>query len=344
MSLTLNAPTKIVPTNGVHSNGHAAGLRPLDPVAIKHTRPLLEQMQADFGPKIQLVSSVDVSARKLNVACESAPIQSVVVSMPTYLDWSTAINELEKLNDHNRPDRAEAVKQHANFLRAMLQFGIEVIVIEPSRKRLEGVYTRDIGFTIGGQCFAANMVKPARRKEEKTITGGIKPPEHVKIEGGNVIVNGDFVFLGVGDRTNEAAVQWLQQCLGSSKQVVPLHLHAGVLHADCVFLPISSSNGQMGRALIHEAAFVNPSEVAYLQKVFGYLHPVNPNDVPMLGLNAPCVGIDHGQQTRLVSAHAKGTIALLQEWGMKVIPVNLGEIIKAEGGPRCSTMPLVQAY
>ncbi len=328
------------------TSARAPGLRRLNRKAVQDSAELFVRLKAKYGPRFQIADTVDAGRYAPNVQSERQPISKVVVSLPTYLDWDTShpINELEKANSQNLPNRSRAVRQHGIFIEKMLEFGIDVIAIPPSPERLEGVYTRDIAFVVGDQFIRANFTplingKPSPRlAEEDTVTGGIKPPAGVIIEGGNVVVDHDHVFVGWGDRTNQAAVGWLQTLLGSSKQVVGLHLRPGVLHLDCVFLPIVPANGAPSRALIHEPAFVDPAELAFAESVYGRIQKVHPSEVPLLGLNAPCIDT----HTRLVSKHAKRIIAAFREWGLKVVEVDLGEIIKAEGGPRCSTMPLVQ--
>ncbi|MDE1798216.1 MAG: hypothetical protein KGH63_02315 [Candidatus Micrarchaeota archaeon] len=335
--------------NGHSSSGQAlSGLRPIDKTAEFLTKKLLSDLPQQYPGKVHVAGQLDLAKLPCHVACTSAPIQMVAVQAPTYLDWDPKkpLNGREMENADQRPDRSKAVKQHENFVRTLLNLGVEVVVLPPSPSRLEGTFTCDIVFVIGDKAFAANMVSPVRQPEEATVINGIKPPAHIKIEGGNVLPYGDFVFLGVGDRTSEDAPAWLQGELGDSKLVIPLHLKTtqydssgritepGILHADCVFLPLDK-----GRALIHEPAFTDPEEVKLVKKIFGGASGVHPSEVPILGLNAPCVNPD----TRLVSKHAARTIEQLKEWKYQVVAVDMSEMIKAEGGPNCSMGRLFQA-
>jgi N-dimethylarginine dimethylaminohydrolase len=119
--------------------------------------------------------------------------------------------------------------------------------------------------------FASNMVMPARFPEEKWIAGAIKPPQGVFIEGGNVILGKDEVFLGIGDRTNREAAEWLHGQLGTGKQVVPFLLKPGVLHLDCAFCPIEERDGTQGSALVYSGAFESPKDLQLLQSMYGDL-------------------------------------------------------------------------
>ncbi|MFH1306291.1 MAG: arginine deiminase-related protein [Candidatus Micrarchaeota archaeon] len=324
---------------GVAAGKKTNGLRPADSLAVQYSRQLISRLKEKYADKFKPVDFVDVNNIRLNVVSESKPIKKVAVSLPTYLDWNpdTPINSLEAKNSDNRPDRFVAVVQHEKLIERLLEYGSEVFLINPSIEHLEGVYTRDIAVVIGKKCIMCNFVHNIRKPEESTIKGGEKPPSEVKIEGGNVIVDHDFVFLGVGDRTNENAVEWLQFVLGTSKQVIKLELKPGILHLDCSFLPITSSNG-LSRAFINKNDFVSKQDILLLSKIYEKLEQIDTKESPMLGINSPCIA----QDMRIVSAHAKNTIQAIQKWGIGVLPIDLSEIIKAEGGPRCSTLPLVQ--
>lgn len=322
------------------------GLRPPDERAMAETERVIERLGNNYKGKFSVVDRLDVSGNRVSVVSDCAPIREVVVSLPRDLDWDLKkpLNGQEAINSGNKPDRHIAVLQHERFIDELLRHGICVKLIRPDANCLEGVYTRDIAFGIGGRIIAANMVSEARWPEQDKIIGGIKPPAEAKIEGGNVIVDGNFVFVGVGDRTNMVAVEWLQNLLGTEREVVPMRLKRttakkkGVLHLDCCFLPIEQSNGAPGKALINRHDFVDARELALIDRIYGEVKQIDMTEVPMLGLNAPCIG----DRIRMVSSHAPKTMETLRVWGYRIIPVNMSEIIKAEGAARCSTMPLVQ--
>ncbi|MBS3068027.1 hypothetical protein J4450_04955, partial [Candidatus Micrarchaeota archaeon] len=190
------------------------GLRKRDAKAILATRLLLDTLKDH--PKVKIVEVADVSKRQVNCTSEKGKLSSAIVSLPTYLDWAEPINVAELANMGNKPNRATAVIEHIQFLLTLLSHGVELTLVKPSADTLEGVYTRDIAAVIGHKCILANMVAEPRWPEEKTITGGIIPPSEVKLEGGNVIIDGDVVFIGVGDRTNIEAVVWLQEVVGTA--------------------------------------------------------------------------------------------------------------------------------
>jgi len=281
----------------------------VDGRAVFKTKELLDSLNKKYPDHIELVEKLDVSKRKINVTHEQAPIKEIVMSVPTYLDWDAdnPICEGEKNNYLNKPDRLLAVQQHGEFIRLMLSCGIKVIVLKPSKKRLEGVYTRDIGFVIGSSFFHANLSQPARFAEEMTVVGGIKPPSSVKIEGGNVILDKDFVFLGLGSRTNQNAAYWLQEAIGTEREVISLRLKKHILHLDCAFLPMQKQGIKEGFAIIDAKAFSNSKDFAVLFKIYKNLMQASAADVSALGMNIICTG----KNRFFASAQAGGAIQKL---------------------------------
>ncbi len=320
---------------GITKTGKRADvLRPLDQKAIAQTTTLIEGLQR-VG-KVNAIDRLDVAAIKVHVQDEKGKLKAAVVSLPTYLDWAAGINVAEIANMHNKPNRLNAVMEHIELLNTLLGYGVEVHLLNPSFERLEGVYARDIGMVIGDKVIEANFVSPARFPEEGSITGGLKPPKEVKIEGGNVILEGSKVFLGIGDRTNLEALEWLRGILGNQFEVTPINLVPGVLHLDCVFSPIAKPNGTPGGAIAYSAGFKHDSDITMLRKMYGQIFEATKQEYNALGVNT--FALD--PKTRIVTPACPRLIGLLTELGQRVVPIKLDEIVKGEGYARCSIMPL----
>ena len=315
------------------------GFRKLDMRAIAASEALLESFQQH--PKVTIVDKVDVTTFVNNCRSEYGTLTTVVVSLPTYLDWNTSspINEAEAANQ--KPDRLEAVMQHTQLIAAYLAHGVNVVVIKPDPSRLEGVYTRDIGFVIGNKCFRANMVANARKPEQNTVEGAIVPPSEVQIEGGNVLLKDgtdNIVFLGIGRRTNLEAVEWLQAQVGTDFEVKPIFLTPETLHIDCAFGPIHEANGRGSAGLIHPSSFVDPKQIELIEKVYGKVHVVSEVEYHRLGANISFIDPDTG----ILPTECPNVRSILVDHGIEPIEMVLKAIIDAEGAGRCSTFPLLR--
>ena len=306
------------------------GLREVDRRAVEFTAFMLSAL--DGHPKIKQVTVFD--AKKHDVSCpnEDGRIISAIVSPPTYLDWEKAINSKEKANAKNKPDRLDACFQHFGIICKMVEHGADVVLIKPLNGALEGVFTRDPFFAIDGKMYAANMVSPARKAEEGLIANAIKPPEEVKIEGGNVMLGRDAVFLGVGDRTNKAAIEWLQGEVGTEREVIPIMLKKHVLHLDCAFCPVEEKDGTKGSALVYKGAFENPEDLKRLHRMYGDLQIIGKEEYGMLGLNI----LKLDRNTAIINQGASWMRGMLEKLGISVVELDYSQMVKAEGAWRCT--------
>jgi len=278
-----------------------------------------------------------VSTSCANCPSEDGKLLAVVMSPPTYLDWDKAINEGEERHSKDKPDRLLATWQFINLVFANLDHGVKVIIIAPHTDRKEGTFTRDIGFAIKQFLFLANMVSPARKSEEAAITGGIKPPPEVLIEGGNVILGKDTVFIGIGDRTNMEAAEWLRHMVDSlciGMEVVPIMLKEKILHLDCAFCPIEERNGKPGAAIISPHAFALEKDLEKIRKMYGKAVEVSERDFQNLATNL--ISLD--RNTRIASPDAKEVHALLKKLDIAPVLIEYFELIKAEGAWRCTEL------
>ena len=118
------------------------------------------------------------------------------------------------------------------------------------------VFSRDVGFVIGDKIIVSNIIPD--RQEEIDAYGDIyrkihykqiyNLPESVHVEGGDVILYKNYIFLGQYDfpdysslktaRTNRKAVEYLRM-LFPDRNIVPLNLlksdtdpYNGILHLD----------------------------------------------------------------------------------------------------------------
>ncbi len=109
--------------------------------------------------------------------------------------------------------------------------------------------------------------------KEKTLY----PPENAVIEGGDIVLFNEYVFVGQIDRTNKIGYEFLKHHF-SNKKVIPLEVTVtdspmtNVLHLDCAFQPVGERY-----AIIYEQGFVKRPDIIYGEKnliKFQYLTPI----------------------------------------------------------------------
>ena len=221
------------------------------------------------------------------------------------------------------------------------------------------IFSRDIGFVIDDIFVKANIL-PDRERELDAIQYVIdqidpkkvvRPPEEVHIEGGDVMLYNEYIFIGtykgsdykeyLTARTNMAGVEYIKN-LFPNKIVKEFDLtksrtepRDNALHLDCCFQPIGTN-----KAIIHKPGFRDERDYEYLVNLFGMENLFHIDREEMYHMNsnifsiAPDVVVSERNFTRLNN--------WLRENGFTVEEIPYAEISKQEGLLRCSTLPLIR--
>lgn len=222
------------------------------------------------------------------------------------------------------------------------------------------IFSRDIAFVIEDKLIKSNIL-PDREKEFSAISHLLNQIETEKIiqlppachiEGGDVILHNDYIFVGVYTgidypnlitaRTNLQAVHALQE-LFPNKIVKPIELkksntnpQENALHLDCCFQPL----GQ-GKALMHKGGFLNATDCNFLEKLFGVENIFYVTKTEMAAMYCNVFSIS--QDVVISEQNFKRLNNWLRQHKFHVDEVPYAEISKQGGLLRCSTMPLIRA-
>ena len=236
----------------------------------------------------------------------------------------------------------------------------EVQVFHPSIiENCNQIFVRDIAFVIEDKFIKSNIL-PERDQEINALESLFKLiapeniivfPEECHVEGGDVIVCGKYIFIGVYSapdysdyitaRTNLNAAKAIQQ-LFPEKIIKTFELRKSnsdslenALHLDCCFQPIGK-----GKALIHSNGFLNRSDYDWLIDFFGKdnVFEVNKEEMTQMICNVFSIS-----DTVVISEQ---NFTRLNYWlvaqGFTVEKVPYSEISKQGGLLRCSTLPLIR--
>jgi len=236
----------------------------------------------------------------------------------------------------------------------------EVEVFRPSTiENCNQIFARDIAFVIDDKFIKSNIL-PDRAKEYHALEAllqKINPddiielPEACHVEGGDVILCNDYVFIGIYSgtdypdyitaRTNLQAAEAIQK-LFPHKKVKTFELRKSnsnplenALHLDCCFQPLGN-----GKALIHDQGFLNKSDFKWLLDFFGTdnVFVVTPKEMSQMNCNVFSISKD--------VVISEQNFTRLNTWltaqGYTVEKVPYAEISKQGGLLRCSTLPLIR--
>lgn len=220
------------------------------------------------------------------------------------------------------------------------------------------IFSRDIGFVIDDIFIVANMLSD-RQGELQAIeyiikqinpTKVVRPPLGVRIEGGDVILHNEHIFIGtykkadfdscITARTNMAGVEFIKE-LFPDKIVKEFDLvkskepRDNALHLDCCFQPVGINKG-----IIYKDGFASEDDYRYLVDLFGHENLFHITREEMYHMNSNIFSIAPD-----VVVSEKNFIRLnqwLRDNGITVEEIPYAEIAKQEGLLRCSTLPLIR--
>lgn len=300
----------------------------------------------------------------LHVTDETSRLKAVVLGTAVSNGPTPAIEEaydpksLEHLRAGTYPIERDMVKEMEAFNEVFQKYDVKVYrpeIIEDYNQ----IFSRDIGFVIDDIFIKANIL-PDRNRELDAIQYVIdqmnpdkvvRPPEEVHIEGGDVMLWNDYIFIGtykgsdykdyITARTNMEGVRFIQE-LFPHKIVKAFDLvkskiepRDNALHLDCCFQPVGKDKG-----IIYKSGFREEADYIYLINLFGKENLFHIDREEMYHMNSNIFSID----TNVVVSERNFTRLnnWLREKGFIVEEIPYAEISKQEGLLRCSTLPLIR--
>ncbi len=297
----------------------------------------------------------------INIENEYAKLKTVILGIADDLGVPPKESDaydprsLYHIKNNSYPIEDDLLRELDNFYNKLLKHNVDVI--RPSNiNNCNQIFARDLGFVISNLFFLSNIV-PNRHDELKGIddtlnnldVGVIKLPEFMHIEGGDVIVHNDKVFIGtyieddysslITARTNYSSIDYLKSMI-TSKEIIPLELnksntdiYKNTLHLDCCFQTISND-----KAIICPDGFKNKKDVEYLINYFGQKNTFIATSEETFELTSNVLVISPDViVTRLKSDRLN---SWLENIGVLVEKVNYSNVSKMSGLFRCSTLPL----
>jgi N-dimethylarginine dimethylaminohydrolase len=284
----------------------------------------------------------------LNVRDETSRLRAVILGI------GTSPGKPRLINAKSREAMAAGIYPKEGALNADLREFAAVLttagvtVLRPRNlPNVNQVFTRDIGFVVGQTFVRGGMKVPKRAREyrgiehliRKIATTVVTPPRGVTVEGGDVVLFRDLIFVGQGGRTNAAAVPFLRD-LFPSHTVVPLKLRyrssdplVSVLHLDCVFQPVG-----LDTVLIFRSGFIEPPGV--VNEVFPQNRQIQLGNEDLRNL---CCNVFSLSSRHIVSCTGFHRLNReLRDRGFRVTTIPFTKVPILGGLLRCSTLPLLR--
>ena len=300
----------------------------------------------------------------LNIKNETSRLRAVVLGVAKSSGPTPSIEEaydpksLEHILAGTYPKEEDMTLEMEAFNQVFEKYDITVFrpqIIENYNQ----IFARDIGFVIE-DIFIKSNILPDRERELDAIQYVIDqinplkvviPPEEVHIEGGDVMLWNDYIFIGtykgsdykdyITARTNKEGVQFIKDLFPNKKvkefDLIKSKIEArdNALHLDCCFQPVGKNKG-----IIYKRGFREEADYLFLVQLFGKENLFHLTREEMYYMNSNVFSID----TNVVVSE-KNFIRLnnwLRANGFIVEEIPYAEIAKQEGLLRCSTLPLIR--
>ena len=253
------------------------------------------------------------------------------------------------------PNKFRLQSQLSELKKILIKYG--VTVHELDTEDTNQIFARDLGFVIQDNFFVSSII-PDREKELNglrsllsNVKNVIKLPKSAHIEGGDVVVTEDHVFIGYYDkndyksqitaRTNKKAIKMMKELI-KKKEVFPIELikssitpSLNALHLDCCFQPVSKN-----KAVMCKEAFANKIELNFLISYYGEKNIFNVTLDEMSKLYCNFFSIN--ENTVITDKRFKRLMDWFCDIGLNVEKLDFSEISKLGGLFRCCTLPLIR--
>ena len=301
---------------------------------------------------------------ELNVKNETARLRKVILGVANSNGPTPTVDEaydpksLEHIVAGTYPLEKDMIVEMDAFNAVFEKYNVTVYRPELI-SNYNQIFAGDIGFVIDDVFIKSNIL-PDRERELDAIqyvidqinpSKVVRPPEEVHIEGGDVMLWNDYIFIGtykgsdykdyITARTNWQGIDFIIQLFPNKIvkdfDLVKSKLEArdNALHLDCCFQPVGNDKG-----IIYKNGFREEADYLFLVNLFGKENLFHITRDEMYDMNsnvfsiAPNVVVSEKNFTRLNN--------WLREQGFVVEEIPYAEIAKQEGLLRCSTLPLLR--
>ncbi len=241
---------------------------------------------------------------------------------------SPRFNECEITHIERTPidvDRARV--QHHDYVNALKQLGCTVVELPAEADLPDSVFVEDTAFILPEVAVITRPGADSRKPETESVIPALSPyiklvhvREPATVDGGDVLVLGKNIYVGLSSRSNRAAINQLNELLqDQGYQVLGVELH------DCLHLK-SAVTRLDDKTLLINKNWVDTQHFKDFEWI--EVDPAEP-------YAANCLPIG---ETVIFPISFPKTRAKLEERGYKVLTVDVSELAKAEGAVTCCSL------
>jgi dimethylargininase len=230
--------------------------------------------------------------------------------------------------DRQPVDVEVARTQHAAYVAALRDAGLEILVAPPTPDHPDGVFVEDAVVVIDDLAILTRPGAPSRRGEGASLiplldAHGLEIAEMTEpgsLDGGDVLHVGDTIYVGRSTRTDATGIAQLRALAATrGRRVLGVDV-PGALHLKTAVTALPDGR-LVGRPSGFDASAFEGREIVCVDEPSGA-------NVLLAGSRV------------IIAASAGGTAAALRQHGYDVVTVEIGELEKLEAGPTCLSVLL----
>ena len=241
---------------------------------------------------------------------------------------SSRFNECEITHIDRTPiDLDIARKQHHEYVQTLAKIGCQIIELDEEQDLPDSVFVEDTAFILPEVAVITRPGADSRKPETESIIQALsshRPLVHVvapaTVDGGDVLVLGKNIFIGMSTRSTPEAVTQLQGFLDNYGYTV-----VGVKLTDCLHLKTAVTRVDDNTLLINKN-WVSPEHFTGFDLIdVDSSEPFAANCLPV-------------KDVIIYPTTFPNTQKKLEQKGFKIVNVNLDELAKAEGAVTCCSL------
>lgn len=241
---------------------------------------------------------------------------------------SPRFNECEITHIDRTPIDLEIARiQHDEYVKALAHVGCQVVELPEEPDLPDSVFVEDTAFILPEVAVITRPGADSRKPEIESIIRALSPyrtlvhvTEPATVDGGDVLILGKNIYVGLSTRSNMQAVDQLNEALGKFGYKV-----FGVELTDCLHLKTAVTRVDDTTLLINKN-WVDASHFNGFQLIdVDASEPFAANCLPI-------------KNKIIYPTTFPKTQKMLEEKGYSVVNVNLDELTKAEGAVTCCSL------
>ena len=243
-------------------------------------------------------------------------------------DISSRFNECEITHIDRTPiDLDDARAQHHEYVKVLKTLGCNVMELPSEADLPDSVFVEDTAFILPEAAVITRPGADSRKPETESIIRALSPHmklihvrEPATVDGGDVLMLGKRIYIGLSSRSNQEAIDQLNELLREyGYTVTGVQMH-NCLHLKSAITRVDDTTLLINKRWVDTHHFENFDWIE--------VDPAEP-------FAANCLPI--GKSIIFPTAFPK-TRAKLEERGYKIATVDVSELAKAEGAVTCCSL------